>query len=67
VPYSRDTTPAADAVQLALYRKIPYMIVGSFASMVHGDPRTTQDLDIVIDPQPAALEHLLAHIDTDAF
>jgi hypothetical protein len=47
--------------------EIPYMIVGSFASMVHGEPRTTQDLDIVIDPQPAALDHFLAHIDTDAF
>src|SRR3954463_1126794 len=47
--------------------EIPYMIVGSFASMVHGEPRTTQDLDIVIDPQPAALDHFLAHIDADAF
>lgn len=29
---------------------IPYMIVGSFASSVHGEPRLTQDIDIVIDP-----------------
>jgi hypothetical protein len=47
--------------------EIPYMIVGSFASTVHGEPRTTQDLDIVIDPLPAALDHFLAHIDMDAF
>jgi len=47
--------------------EIPYMIVGSFASTVHGEPRTTLDLDIVIDPLPAALDHLLAHIDMDAF
>lgn len=47
--------------------EIPYMIVGSFASTVHGEPRTTQDLDIVIDPTSATLEHLLAHIDKDAF
>jgi len=46
---------------------IPYMIVGSFASTVHGEPRTTRDLDIVIDPTAATLEHLLANIDMDAF
>ena len=46
---------------------IPYMIVGSFASTIHGEPRTTHDLDIVIDPSPASLDHLLAHIDMDAF
>jgi hypothetical protein len=47
--------------------EIPYMIVGSFASTVHGEPRTTQDLDIVIDPLPAALDHFLSHIDMDTF
>lgn len=46
---------------------ILYMVVGSFASMVYGEPRTTHDLDIVIDPSPAALEHFLTHIDMDAF
>lgn len=35
---------------------IPFMIAGSFASAAHGLPRTTQDLDIVIDP---ANEHAL--------
>jgi hypothetical protein len=28
---------------------IPFMVAGSFASSVHGRPRTTQDLDIVIE------------------
>lgn len=46
---------------------IPYMVVGSFASMVYGEPRTTQDLDIVVDPASAALDHFLARIDMDAF
>lgn len=46
---------------------IPYMIVGSFASMVHGEPRTTHDLDIVIDPSEHAFERFLAIIDMDAF
>lgn len=38
---------------------IPFMIAGSFASTTHGIPRTTQDLDIVIDPTPGALDALL--------
>ena len=29
---------------------IPHMVVGSFASSAHGVPRTTQDIDVVIDP-----------------
>jgi len=44
---------------------IPFMVVGSFASTVHGKPRTTQDLDIVIDPSAAALDQFLAALDLD--
>ncbi len=51
---------------LARFRKalddaqIPFMIAGSFASTTHGFPRTTQDLDIVIDPANlAAIESFL--------
>ncbi len=29
---------------------VPFMIAGSFASTAHGLPRTTQDLDVIIDP-----------------
>ena len=46
---------------------IPYMVVGSFASMVHGEPRTTHDLDVVVDPTQESLENFLASIDMDAF
>lgn len=38
---------------------IPYMITGSLASTFHGEPRSTRDVDIVIDPTPAGLECLL--------
>ncbi len=39
---------------------VPFMIAGSFASSAHGMPRTTQDVDIVIDPPtPEALEALV--------
>jgi hypothetical protein len=46
---------------------IPYMVAGSYASMVHGEPRTTHGLDIVIDPSPPALAKLLASIDLNAY
>jgi hypothetical protein len=34
---------------------IPYMVVGSVAGSFHGEPRTTVDIDIVIDPTPESL------------
>jgi hypothetical protein len=40
--------------------RIPYMIVGSFASGFHGEFRATQDADIVIDPTPEQLRAFLA-------
>lgn len=40
----------------------PYMVVGSFASSLHGEPRTTYDLDIVIDPTRGQFEELLKRI-----
>ncbi len=39
---------------------IPYMICGSIGSSFHGQPRATNDTDIVIDPTP---EQLLAFIE----
>lgn len=44
---------------------IPYMVVGSFASTFHGEPRSTRDLDIVIDPTPAKLEAFLQTLSPD--
>jgi hypothetical protein len=42
---------------------IPHMVVGSFASSFHGVPRSTQDLDLVIDPPDAAsLQRFLASL-----
>jgi hypothetical protein len=39
---------------------VPSMVVGSFASSFHGVPRSSQDLDLVIDPQPESLRRFLA-------
>ena len=61
------SAPLRAITELLDRASIPYMVVGSFASMVHGVPRTTQDLDIVIDPSTAALDHFLREIDTDRF
>ena len=38
---------------------VPYMLTGSVASSYHGVPRTTHDVDIVIDPSPADLRELV--------
>ncbi len=44
------------------------MVAGSFASAVHGLPRTTQDIDIVIDPTSlAALEQLVRSMPEDDY
>ena len=32
---------------------IPYIIVGSIASMIYGEPRLTRDMDIVLDIHPS--------------
>ena len=44
---------------------IPYMIADSFASTLHGRPRSTQDVDIVIDPTLAQLQAFLAGVPAD--
>jgi hypothetical protein len=38
------------------------MVTGSIASTYHGEARATRDLDIVIDPSPAALDRLVADL-----
>jgi len=44
---------------------IPYMVVGSLASSFHGEPRTTRDVDMVIDPTREALERFVAAVAAD--
>lgn len=46
---------------------IPFMVVGSFASTAHGAPRTTMNLDLVIDPTAASLEIFLGCLDADEY
>lgn len=44
---------------------IPYMLTGSLASTFHGEPRSTRDIDIVIEPTPDDLGRLLARLRAD--
>ncbi|HNS18874.1 MAG TPA: hypothetical protein PKH24_00165 [Sedimentisphaerales bacterium] len=46
-------------IQLLDEAEIPYMVVGSVGSSVHGRPRATHDADVVIDPTPGQIESLL--------
>jgi hypothetical protein len=39
----------AETIRLLQDLDIPYMLAGSLASSVHGEPRTTLDIDLVID------------------
>ncbi len=39
--------------------RVPYMVVGSFASNLYGTARGTQDIDIVISATPDQIRHLL--------
>ncbi len=46
---------------------IPHMLAGSFASTFHGTPRTTQDVDMVIDPDRAALREFVRGLPSDEY
>ncbi len=39
---------------------IDHMVAGSFASTYHGEPRMTQDIDLVIDPDEQSLARFVA-------
>lgn len=46
---------------------IEYMITGSFASNLHGVPRTTQDADVLIGVSEETLEQFLSLIEDDFY
>ncbi len=46
---------------------VPHMLVGSFASGIHGVPRSTLDIDLIIDPSVEALDRLLAILADEEF
>lgn len=46
---------------------IPFMVVGSHASSLHGIYRATNDVDIVIDPTPAQLKQFIDSLGEDIY
>ena len=46
---------------------IPHMISGSVASAHHGEPRSTQDVDLVIDPTVIALTTFVGSLDRERY
>src|SRR5262245_66670270 len=47
--------------------EVPYLLTGSVAAAYHGPPRTTQDVDVVIDLAPGQVERLKKNLDPDVF
>lgn len=46
---------------------IPYMVTGSFASSIHGEPRASKDIDIVIAPTSEQLVDFLRQFPDDRY
>jgi hypothetical protein len=46
---------------------IEHMLAGSFASAFHGEPRTTQDIDLVIECDRGALDRFVQQLDPSRF
>jgi hypothetical protein len=46
---------------------IPHMVAGSFASTHHGVPRSTYDIDLVIDPTREALDRFVRSLAAERF
>jgi hypothetical protein len=46
---------------------IAYMLSGSFASAYYGAPRSTQDIDLVIEATPAQLRAFVKNLPSDEY
>jgi hypothetical protein len=46
---------------------IPHMVAGSMASAYHGEPRATQDIDLVIDPTLESIRLFVDSLDRDRY
>jgi hypothetical protein len=57
----------AEIVRALDAAEVPHMVAGSLASTHHGEPRSTQDIDLVIDPSEAALASFVSALDRDRF
>jgi hypothetical protein len=46
---------------------IPYMVAGSMSSSLHGHPRATQDVDLVVDPSEDQLGSFVARLEQEYY
>lgn len=46
---------------------VPHMLAGSFASSFHGEPRTTQDVDLVVHADAAGIRRLVSELPVDDY
>jgi hypothetical protein len=58
-----DLGPLRDVVLALDEAEIGHMVVGSIASTHYGPTRSTQDIDLVIDPREAEFERFLTSLD----
>jgi len=60
-----------EALQLVLSKLescgMAYMLTGSFASNIHGVPRTTYDADIVVEADPVSLDEFVQSLGKDFY
>jgi hypothetical protein len=64
----KDITKAfVSVVNLLNQNQIPYMIVGSVASMIYGEPRLTHDMDMVIQVEQDEAKQLAAIFSSEEF
>ncbi len=47
--------------------EVRYHVGGSVASSIHGKPRTTLDIDIVVDLKPSQVEEFTTALGTDFY
>jgi hypothetical protein len=67
-----DSTPDAIRVSLIVTRileelGVPYLIGGSVASIIHGEPRLTNDIDLVADIREDQVPYMVAALETDFY
>jgi hypothetical protein len=66
--------PMPDAIRVSLIVTrileelgIPYLIGGSVASIIHGEPRLTNDIDLVADIREEQVPQLVAALEGDFY
>lgn len=74
IPTGNSMTWIQDSTALAsqLHRileslTIPYYITGGVAAIAYGEPRTTRDVDVVIEMTPTALDRLVQTLEQEGF